>query len=145
MNKKFAKYIDSNEKVNMTFSSIFIFVTNLYFGRATFCSQQFESVFKSFTGNMTFKDIYEQNGWDLCITVTNKKTKAPLLCSWKTTPNVMVYSAVVATCSIPLLWAPYQLLERDDFSGKVRVFCNDKSTFYIDGMFSADINIKGLR
>ena len=102
-------------------------------------------IFKGFTGNMTFKDIYEQNGWDLCITVTEMNSKKPLLLSYKTTPNVMVYSGVVATCSIPLLWAPFQLLEKDDYTGKISVYQNKKSKFYIDGMFSADINIQGLR
>lgn len=46
-------------------------------------------------------EIYEKNGWILNIGVTDAKMNTQRLCNYLTTPNVLVWSAVVASCSIP--------------------------------------------
>ena len=64
-----------------------------------------------FTGDLTFKEIFMQNGWNLNITVTDfAMNVAPRLLNYLTAPNVLVWSAVCASCAIPGLYAKVDLM-----------------------------------
>ena len=48
---------------------------------------------RNISGDMTFKDIYEKNGWIINISTTNKKTGQNMVCNYLTTPDVILWSA----------------------------------------------------
>jgi predicted acylesterase/phospholipase RssA len=66
-------------------------------------------------GDYTFKDIYEKFGWNLNITVTDFMNAATSrLLNYLTSPNVIVWSAAVASCSIPGMFDPVDLMMRTE-------------------------------
>lgn len=46
-----------------------------------------------------------------------------LLCNFLTTPNVLVYTAVLASCAVPMLFPPVQLLCKN-FDGRIEPYCS---------------------
>lgn len=69
---------------------------------------------RSWTGDNTFKDLYDKNGWILNVTVTEDGFSASRLFNYLTTPNVLVWSAVVASCSIPGMFEKAELVIKTD-------------------------------
>lgn len=69
-------------------------------------------------GNMTFLEVYEQNGMILNVTVAadRKGDKATLL-NYLTSPHVLVWSAVVACCCCPGLFKMAEISMRDPKTG----------------------------
>ena len=60
---------------------------------------------------MTFKEVFMQYGWNLNITVTDySMVVAPRLLNYLTTPNVLVWSAVCASCAIPGIFDSVDLM-----------------------------------
>ena len=64
---------------------------------------------------VTFAEIYEKYGWNLNITVTdfNNADESRLL-NYLTSPNVLVWSAVVASCAIPGMFESVDLMMRTE-------------------------------
>lgn len=62
---------------------------------------------REFLGDLTFQEIYDKNKWTLNITVTTSGRFAESkLLNYMTTPNMVVWSAVQASCSIPGMIEP---------------------------------------
>lgn len=95
------------------------------------------------TGDMTFKEAYELTGRILNITVIpTEKHSPPILLNFRTTPNVVVASAVLASASIPLLVQPCELVYKTE-QGKLEPYhLIGKS--WRDGSFKTDIPLKPL-
>jgi len=65
------------------------------------------------TGDITFREIFQKNGWNLNITVTDFSINSkPRLLNYLTTPNVVVWSAVLASCAIPGMYAKVDLMQK---------------------------------
>ena len=63
------------------------------------------------TKDMTFLEIYEENKWNLNITVTMGSMQSEnQLLNYLTAPNVVVWSAVLASCAIPLVFEGVELM-----------------------------------
>ena len=81
--------------------------------------------------NMTFLEAFERSGRALAITVCATGKKAPpVLLTHKTSPHVVIISAIVATSAVPRLLPPQILLEKDP-AGELRPQAG--SELYIDG------------
>lgn len=66
-----------------------------------------------FTGDLTFKEIFTRYGWNLNITVTDfSLNQASRLLNYLTTPNVLVWSAVCASCAIPGMFEKAELYQK---------------------------------
>lgn len=60
---------------------------------------------------MTFEEVYEQNKWNLNITATAGSLFGECrVLNYLTTPNVVVWSAVLASCAIPVFFESVELL-----------------------------------
>ena len=94
--------------------------------------------------NMTFLEAFERSGRALAITVCATGKKAPpVLLTHKTSPHVVIISAIVATSAVPRLLPPQILLEKDPSSGELRPQAG--SELYIDGSIAHDIPAAALR
>lgn len=90
--------------------------------RKPICTHEFlyENI-RAHIGDMTFREIYEENGWNLNITaaysgfsvVQGRRQSELKLMNYLTTPNVVVWSAVMASCSFPGLFPPVDLVQKD--------------------------------
>eukprot|EP01061_Rhynchopus_euleeides_P015704 TRINITY_DN26725_c0_g1_i1.p1 TRINITY_DN26725_c0_g1~~TRINITY_DN26725_c0_g1_i1.p1 ORF type:complete len:655 (+),score=227.84 TRINITY_DN26725_c0_g1_i1:35-1966(+) len=98
-------------------------------------------------GDLTFEEAYARSGRVLNIAVaytcSNDDTQA-LQCNYITTPQVVVWSAVVASCSVPGLFCKTQLVSKDA-NGELVSFNPAHADRYFDGSVAGDIPIKRLR
>lgn len=66
-------------------------------------------------GEYTFSDIHSKFGWNLNITVTDfSNADGARLLNYLTAPNVLVWSACVASCAIPGMYPSADLLMRTE-------------------------------
>ena len=76
-------------------------------GEEIFCWKTLKDFIKTNTGDITFKEIYDKNGWILNITVSGMKLASDYkVLNYLTAPNVIVWSACLASCMIPGMYAP---------------------------------------
>jgi TAG lipase/lysophosphatidylethanolamine acyltransferase len=63
--------------------------------------------------DLTFKEVYELNGYILNISVCSSTTKQLLLCNYKTTPDVLIWSACCASGAIPVVFEACELFSKN--------------------------------
>lgn len=92
--------------------------------------------------DITFQEAYELSGRKLNITVTGLSTRqAPRLLNATTSPNVLVRTAVQASCAIYGIYPPVTLLCRNAAGKTVPYLPGEK---WIDGSFADDLPAKRL-
>jgi predicted acylesterase/phospholipase RssA len=91
-------------------------------------------------GDTTFREAFLRSGRSLCIPACPAHPGSPvLLFSHVSTPNVVIWSAALASSNIPgLLDKPVQLLEKDAH-GQLRPFYGQGGTSYFDGSMRSDL------
>jgi TAG lipase / steryl ester hydrolase / phospholipase A2 / LPA acyltransferase len=93
------------------------FLKMYYEGKPTICTEALRNFIYIQVGDLTFNDIYTQFGWNLNISVTEARNADSRLLNYLTAPNVLVWSAVVASCAIPGMFVPMDLMMKT-FDGK---------------------------
>ena len=84
-------------------------------GKNVLCTETLKSYVYAHTGDMTFKECYHKYGWNLNITVTDlSQGQVPRLLNYLTAPNVLIWSAVTASCAIPGMFARVDLMQKLD-------------------------------
>lgn len=69
---------------------------------------------RNLMGDYTFREAYDRTGRIINITVTPMKTEDyPHLLNYLTAPNVVIWSASLASCAIPNVFHPVELLAKD--------------------------------
>lgn len=81
--------------------------------------------------NMTFLDLYENCGVELCILVSNLSRSESEYCHVNTTPNLQIKKAIRASMSFPILFQPTQVSE-------------DPNSMYVDGGLYNNYPIKAF-
>jgi TAG lipase / steryl ester hydrolase / phospholipase A2 / LPA acyltransferase len=97
---------------------------------------------------LTFKEVYEKNGWIINISVANsKRTNQGLLLNYKTTPDVVIWSACMASCSIPGVYNEQQLFTKTKKGELVHFFPEEVGCAYTfrDGSMWQDIPIDAMQ
>eukprot|EP01136_Pigoraptor_vietnamica_P005789 Opistho-1_new@37894 len=70
--------------------------------------------------DVTFLDAYQRTGRIINITVAStERSELPRLLNYLTAPNVLIWSAALASCSSPLFYASVQLKARDSLGNHV--------------------------
>eukprot|EP00921_Rhytidocystis_pertsovi_P014584 GHVQ01023547.1.p1 GENE.GHVQ01023547.1~~GHVQ01023547.1.p1 ORF type:complete len:588 (+),score=109.96 GHVQ01023547.1:3961-5724(+) len=100
-------------------------------------------------GDTTFLEAYEKTGkvLNICMTradATDGDAGAPLVLNYKNAPNVVLYSAVLCSVSIPFFSYPLNLKEKTR-DGQLVESVEFEGSFYHDGSLSGDIPINLLR
>ncbi|CAM0137203.1 unnamed protein product [Umbelopsis sp. WA50703] len=94
-------------------------------------------------GDLTFQEAFNRTRWILNITVSSSTLyDMPRLLNYLTAPNVLIWSAVAASCAVPLVYGSTQLYAKDA-SGKI-VPWNPSGQFYIDGSVENDLPMNKL-
>ena len=90
-------------------------------------------------GDITFLDAFDRTGRVLNITVTRSDGRAPpLLCNYMTTPHLLVYSASLASCAIPGVFAPVELMAKGR-DGQHEPYFKTGGWRWTDGGLQADL------
>ena len=109
--------------------------------RRIFGSEAFEQTFDRLIPDITFREAFERSGRHISISVSPcERHQTPRLLNAITSPHVLIRSAVRASCAIPGLFEPVQLMARDAH-GHTVPYLNSR---WIDGVFAADLPAKQL-
>ena len=94
-------------------------------------------------GDLTFQEAFDKTGWILNITVTGyKEHDNQRLLNYLTAPNVLIWSASCASCCIPGIFDPVELLCKNEY-GHIVPYNSNKAKF-IDGSIMADLPMQRL-
>ncbi|GBG31934.1 Patatin-like phospholipase domain-containing protein MGG_12849 [Hondaea fermentalgiana] len=101
---------------------------------------------KQVCGDLTFREAYERSHKALIIPVYNIDAKGKqhtrVLC-YRTTPDVVIYSAVLASSALPRLLPPIELLRKDS-RGQITPY-HSFGRFWRDGSFQNELPFDALR
>lgn len=104
-----------------------------------------ENVMEGHVKDMTFQEAYNRTQRILSIAVSHENAKdEPLLLNYATAPHVLIRSAVAASCSVPFIYRPAPLYERNPYTGAIQRF-GGEDMYFIDGSVSHDIPLQRLR
>ncbi|KAK6430914.1 Lipase 5 [Oleoguttula sp. CCFEE 5521] len=108
--------------------------------------QHLESVMQIHLGDMTFLEAYNQTHRILAIALSHVETRhgTEMLCDYKSTPHVIITSAVAASCSIPNIYAPASLRIKNPITGEISTY-GSATEQYIDGSVTHDLPRKRLQ
>ncbi|XP_074577413.1 LOW QUALITY PROTEIN: triacylglycerol lipase SDP1-like [Curcuma longa] len=78
--------------------------------------RQLQSLLRQLTSNLTFQEAYDITGRVLGITVCSpRKHESPRCLNYLTSPHVVIWSAVTASCAFPGLFEAQELMAKDRF------------------------------
>ena len=101
-------------------------------------------VLKDMLGDITFQEAYNRTRRILNICVSSASLyELPRLLNYITAPNVLVWSAVAASCSVPLIFSAASLLAKDLKTGEA-VPWNPSPQQWIDGSVDNDLPMTRL-
>lgn len=94
-------------------------------------------------GDYTFREAYDRTGRITNITVTPLKTDDyPHLLNYLTAPNVLMWSASLASCAIPLVFRPVELMAKDKYGNIVPYY--REGLKWSDGSLECDLPMERL-
>jgi predicted acylesterase/phospholipase RssA len=99
---------------------------------------------KKYLGNLTFEEAYDKTGWILNVSVSSihERDVARLL-NYVTSPDVLIWSAVSASCAIPFVFKSVELLWKNS-EGKIVPYTATKNHTFIDGSVTVDLPMQRL-
>ncbi|KAG6003615.1 hypothetical protein E4U21_001861 [Claviceps maximensis] len=101
-------------------------------------------VLRGMMGDMTFQEAYNRTRRILNICVSTASIyELPRLLNYVTAPNVMIWSAVAASCSLPLVYTSSPLLVKDPVTGEHHTWTPTPQHF-IDGSVDNDLPMTRL-
>lgn len=101
-------------------------------------------VMRELLGDLTFQEAYNRTRRILNICVSTASLyELPRLLNYVTAPNVMIWSAVATSCSVPFVFSPAQLLAKDPRTGK-EVPWDQSPQRWIDGSVDNDLPMTRL-
>ncbi|KAK6332949.1 hypothetical protein TWF718_010777 [Orbilia javanica] len=101
-------------------------------------------VMKGMLGDMTFQEAYNRTRRILNICVSPASVyELPQLLNYLTAPNVLIWSAVAASCSLPLLFTPASVLAKNPKTGIAEPW-NASPQKWIDGSVDNDLPMTRL-
>ncbi|KAF6147852.1 hypothetical protein GIB67_014432 [Kingdonia uniflora] len=78
--------------------------------------RQLQMLLRNLTSNLTFQEAYDMTGRVLGITVCSPRKHEPPRClNYLTSPHVVIWSAVTASCAFPGLFEAQELMAKDRF------------------------------
>ncbi|KAI9843951.1 MAG: hypothetical protein M1837_005992 [Sclerophora amabilis] len=101
-------------------------------------------VLKRLLGDITFQEAYNRTRRILNICVSSASVyELPRLLNYVTAPNVLIWSAVAASCSVPFVFSSTSLLAKDPKTGEA-VPWNPSPQRWIDGSVDNDLPMTRL-
>lgn len=102
-------------------------------------------VMQGLLGDMTFLEAYNRTRriLNICVSSSSHLSELPRLLNYITSPNVMIWSAVAASCSVPVLFSSAQLLTKNPITGENAPW-NPSPQKWIDGSVDNDLPMTRL-
>lgn len=143
MDMEFNIFKDDDEKSE---SENFLIKFQRFFKNGTwFDNKHLVNTMIKFLGDLTFREAYNRTGKILNITVSpDTLFEQPRLLNNLTAPNVLIWSAVCASCSLPGIFPSSPLYEKDPITGKRKPWSGSSSVKFVDGSVDNDLPISRL-
>ncbi|KAK5109678.1 hypothetical protein LTR62_006800 [Meristemomyces frigidus] len=126
-------------------SSVWAKARKLLHTGAIYDVQNLRRVMEDLIGNITFVEAYNKTRRILNICVsTAKEHDMPRILNYITAPDVMIASAVAASCSVPLIFTPGSLQSKNPETGDVLKNDEDQEGQWIDGSVDNDLPMTRL-
>ncbi|OJD24737.1 hypothetical protein ACJ73_03892 [Blastomyces percursus] len=101
-------------------------------------------VMRDLLGDVTFQEAYNRTRRILNIGVSNAGIyELPRLLNYITAPNVLIWSAVATSCSVPLIFSSSSLKAKDPITGEITEW-HDAPHRWIDGSVDHDLPMTRL-
>ncbi|KKZ64348.1 NTE family protein [[Emmonsia] crescens] len=101
-------------------------------------------VMRDLLGDVTFQEAYNRTRRILNIGVSNAGIyELPRLLNYITAPNVLIWSAVATSCSVPLIFSSSSLMAKDPITGDITEW-HDAPHRWIDGSVDHDLPMTRL-
>jgi len=108
-------------------------------------TDHFRECLRENVGNFTFQEAFDRTGRILNITVTpNNSSDPPRLLNYLTAPHVLVWSAAVASSSLPGVFESNKLMVKDADGTERFESTEHRSVHYSDGSMEADLPMAQL-
>lgn len=144
LNMEFNIFKDDNDKSNS--EDILMKLSRFLKGGHWFENKHLKNTMIEFLGDLTFREAYYRTGKILNITVSPASNfKQQSLLNNLTAPNVLIWSAVCASCSVPGIFPATPLFEKDPKTGATNVWLGGHLTAkFVDGSVDNDLPITRL-
>lgn len=118
-------------------------MTRFIFTGEVFDTQVLKEFLRENIGDFTFQEAYDRTGFILNVTVTGYTDhENNVLLNYLSAPNVLIWSAVAASCAVPQLFSPVELVCKNEHGVMVPYNCGHAK--YVDGSISLDLPMKRL-
>lgn len=117
---------------------------NMASGNTIFKTETLKTYLRRSTGDLTFKEAYEKSGYILNITVTEDSFNSSRLFNFLTTPNVLIWSACLASCAIPGMFPKVDLFLKTDDNRIVPYNPPSTTMKYVDGSVAGDLPMQRM-
>ncbi|SCU83418.1 LAMI_0C03136g1_1 [Lachancea mirantina] len=142
LEKDFNIFQDDSEKTQS--ENLLIKVSRFFKNGTWFDNKHLVKTMIDFLGDLTFREAYNRTGKLLNITVSPASVyEQPSLLNNLTAPNVLIWSAVCASCSLPGIFPSTPLYEKDPKTGEAREW-NSSTVKFVDGSVDNDLPISRL-
>ncbi|KKA26789.1 hypothetical protein TD95_003161 [Thielaviopsis punctulata] len=103
-----------------------------------------DRVMKGMIGDMTFREGYNRSRrvLNVCLS-TPSSHDMPRLLNYITSPNILIRTAVTASCSVPLVFNPGKLSIKNPMTGEIQVWEPGSQT-WVDGSLDNDLPMERL-
>lgn len=102
------------------------------------------STLQKLLGNITFQEAYNRTRKILNVTVSPASIyESARILNYLTAPNVLIWSAVCASCSVPFIFPQYTLLAKDSTTAEIHPWSPSPLKF-IDGSVDNDLPLTRL-
>ncbi|KAK3070810.1 Lipase 5 [Teratosphaeriaceae sp. CCFEE 6253] len=119
-------------------------ITRFFTQGAIYEISNLKRVMEDLIGTMTFQEAYNRTQRILNICVSSAGLyEMPRLLNYVTAPDVMIASAVAASCSVPSVFSAADLMAKDPRTGKIKHF-DDSPSKWIDGSVDNDLPMARL-
>lgn len=139
--KELINFLENDRMLKMIDKEATIF-KNIADKRSSLSIKDLESIIKNIIPNLTFQEAYEKTGRKINISVSphGGQQKSRLL-NAIASPNVLIRSALMASCAVPGVFPPVTLFAKNK-DGKVQAYLPSRK--WIDGSMSNDLPSKRL-
>ncbi|KAL6250744.1 Lipase 5 [Rhinocladiella similis] len=111
---------------------------------AFFDMSNLERVMKSWLGDITFREAHYKTGRILNICVSSASSAEPRLLNYVTAPDVLLWSAVCASCAVPHVFSPVSIYEKDPMTKSGNLWMENAQQTFVDGSLDHDIPMRKL-
>ena len=105
-------------------------------------NKAFKQFIQDNTFNLTFLEAYKKTGIKINVTITGTVHQKTKLCNLNTTPHVYLWSAALASCSLPFVYTPTELVYKHKEQDSV--FEYDQGRSFTDGSIGCDLPMNQL-